>query len=45
MKAFDESVTSSEKPAQYAIEANPGWFTKHNIHPGDTIYMQPGQTH
>lgn len=49
MKAFDESITSSEKPAQYAIEANPGWFEKNNIHPGDTVYMQPtmqpGQTH
>jgi len=34
---------SSVQPARYALEVNQGWFSLHNIKPGDTVLLKlPG---
>jgi len=39
MKAQDLTPITSKKPAIFASEANPYWFSKNNIKIGDTIKM------
>lgn len=39
MKANDLTPIISKKPAIFALEANPYWFSKNNIKIGDTIQM------
>jgi len=39
MKAQDLTPITSKKPAIFALEANPYWFSKNNIKIGDTIKM------
>lgn len=39
MKANDLTPVISKKPAVFALEANPYWFSKNNIKIGDTIKM------
>ncbi len=40
MAPFSESLHLSRKPAQYAVEANQGWFRKKAIGPGDTVVLR-----
>ena len=35
MQPLDESSHPSEKPAQYVLEVNQGWFEKHGVKVGD----------
>lgn len=37
MKPHDLTVIRSKQYGRYAIEANPGWFMRHDIKEGDTI--------
>ena len=39
MKSQDLTPIISKKPAIFALEANPYWFSKNNIKIGDTIKM------
>lgn len=39
MKANDLTPIVSKKPAIFALEANPYWFSKHNIKIGDKVQM------
>ena len=39
MKSQDLTPIVSKKPAVFALEANPHWFSKNNIKIGDTIKM------
>lgn len=41
MKPLDTRTTSSEKPAQYALEVNQGWFVDHGIKVGDRVEGLP----
>lgn len=39
MKAQDLTPIISKKPAVFALEANPYWFSQHNVKIGDKIQM------
>lgn len=41
MKSQDLTAIISKKPAIFALEANPYWFSKNNIKVGDKIQMIP----
>ena len=41
MKPLDINAVSSKYPAQFALEMNQGWFSKHKIGPGDKIIGLP----
>ena len=41
MKAYDESSTPSEGPAEYAIELNTGEVASTGVKPGDKLRMPP----
>lgn len=40
MAPFSENLHLSRKPAQYAVEANQGWFRVRGIGPGDTVVLR-----
>lgn len=40
MAPLAENLHFSRKPAQYAIEANQGWFRQRGIGPGDTVVFR-----
>jgi len=40
MAPFSENMHLSRKPAQYAVEANQGWFRQRGIGPGDTVFFR-----
>lgn len=37
MEAFDEEMTSSRRPAMYALEMRRGWFEDHGVGVGDQV--------
>lgn len=38
----DTTPVSSIYPARFALEVNQGYFNKHSISPGSTVYFSPG---
>lgn len=41
MEPLDETSRISEKPAQYVLEVNRGWFVRHGIQIGDKVQNLP----
>lgn len=41
MQPHDESPVCSRKPFLYALEVNQGWFKKHNVTIGHTVFHLP----
>lgn len=44
LEPHNEAAVKSDKPAQYALEVNRGWFNKHNVKVGDKVDIPQQRT-